>query len=75
MSESFSREKELEELNDNIFGTLADEAEMMMDTITEEESEEILTQGQEEYYFEAEQINRKWTEIEFWDSITPFVDV
>jgi len=69
MSESHSREKKLEELNDNIFGTLADEAEMMIKTITEEESEEILAQGQEEYYFEAEQINRKWTAIEFWDSI------
>ena len=69
MSESFSRESELRELNDNIFGVLADEAEMMIETITEEESEEILAQGQEEYYFEAEQINRKWTEIEFWDSI------
>jgi len=69
MSGSFSRESELQELNDNIFGTLADEAEMMIEAITEEESEEILAQGQEEYYFEAEQINRKWTEIEFWDSI------
>ncbi len=74
MSELFSRESELQELNDDIFGVLADEAEMT-ENITEKESEEILAQGQEEYYFEAEQINRKWTEIKFWDSITPFVDV
>ena len=59
MSKSFSREK-LEELNDNIFGTLADKAEMMIEPITEKESEEILSQGQEEYHYLAEQINRKW---------------
>jgi len=57
-----SRGSELEELNDNIFDVLCDKAEM---TYIVKESEKILSQGQEEYYFESEQINQKWNEIEF----------